>query len=104
MNRNDDIALEDALSEDWAHDLDIVEVPLVIMICLGSLLILGVGPGAILLVGSIAFLCLLELFFSFVMIKNILKAIFFSGVMFLRAFARTFGFSTGFLQIFVKKT
>ncbi|MBF0511364.1 MAG: glycosyltransferase [Candidatus Omnitrophica bacterium] len=46
---------------------------------------------------------LFEMIWAFVMTSALFEGIFFGSVMFVRAFARLFGFSTGFLAYFVKK-
>lgn len=53
--------------------------------------------------GSAFFLYVLEFFFALRMTKHLSEKLFFSNVMFLRSFFRTFGFSSGILHFLAKK-
>lgn len=81
---------------------DIIEVPLVFGVCWGALF-LFLFLSVQLVAAAILILMSLEIVFAFLLTKNIFEAVFYSFVMFLRSFARTFGFSSGILHIRVGK-
>ena len=84
---------------------DAVEVPWALW-CAGGMLLSIAHPAA--LKAAIYFLCapffIFELLFTRRMHIGFFDKVFFSFMMFLRAFARTFGFSTGILHFAAQKT
>lgn len=94
--------LQMAQGDDYTFWKDILEVPMVASVFLAG--IFG------LFVKSISLMCIpstllygLQLIFGLRMIKGLSEGFYFSVVTFLRAFARTLGFSSGFFYFLLKK-
>jgi len=94
-----------ALGDDYTFWKDIIEPPLVLSIIF--LILLGGFFGAVFTAwafGILIALSLVELVFSFRMIKAPLQAVFFAFIMLLRAFSRTLGFVAGVIMFFLPKS
>lgn len=90
--------------DDYTFWKDIAEVPLSALVILCLIFSTFGLPFAGLAAASMALvLLIIELFFAFKAIKNIFEMIFFGFVMFLRAFIRLFGFSSGIFYFSAKK-
>lgn len=89
--------------DDYTYWKDIVEMPLALGVCAGIVVTLLNGLSFEQTFGLlIAPFLIFELVFAKLMIVNWFDGIFFGFVIFFRAFARLFGFSTGILNIFLK--
>ncbi|VAX34890.1 hypothetical protein MNBD_UNCLBAC01-1529 [hydrothermal vent metagenome] len=86
-----------AKGDNYTFWKDICEVPLSVLIIF---LIFISYP---LLFAAVCILFILEIFYGVLMMKVFLEAFFFGGVMFVRSFIRTFGFSSGIFFILFKK-
>ncbi len=83
---------------------DMLEVPFSLLICMSIIYGIFVNSSLGFIGGASISLCLLmiELYYSWIMQKKKRKLFFYGFVMFMRAFARTFGFSTGIINVFAK--
>jgi len=90
--------------DDYTFWKDIVEIPIILAIflsaCLKASSLLSTN---MLLYTLISFLVMLELFYGYIITKNIFDAIFLSYVMLLRSISRTIGFSSGIVSHFLPK-
>ncbi len=92
-----------ARGDDYTFWKDIAEPGLVFSFLMATLLsIVGfpVFSGAILL---LLLLLAIELFYGFLMTKNVPEGIFLSGIMFIRSFYRSLGFAYGITRFFLPK-
>lgn len=90
--------------DDYTFWKDIAEVPFVFLSCLFFLLTMfQIAPFIILFFLMIVIFLSVEFYFAHVTCKSIYAKFFFSFVMFFRAFARTFGLSTG-IFVYLTKT
>lgn len=93
--------------DDYTFWKDMIEVIWAAAVCAGALLLLcGIAVTPRMLALVVCGFLLFEIIFGCVMIRKIISGIFFGYVMFLRAFFRTFGLSTGiyyFLSQKIKK-
>jgi len=86
-----------AIGDDYTFWKDIIEPPLVILICLFlcfSLFGWNLGPS--LHASCLLSLIFLEVLYGFMIMRHFTQGVLLAMVMFLRAFARTFGFLIGF--------
>jgi len=93
-----------AKGDDYTFWKDIVEVLLVFFILFGSVF-LFIFPSSFVCIVllALAILLVLEVYFSFVSITDSFGKVFFSFVMFFRAFARALGLSSGIPRFLVLK-
>lgn len=90
--------------DDYTFWKDRTEVGLVGLIVLNLIVSTLVLPSGLHLAFMFfLFLFAIEAYYSWAATKNFVETIFFTFVMFLRAFARTFGFSSGILRDFSRK-
>lgn len=82
---------------------DMVEIPISLLILLFSFMGLINSFFVNLLIYLSVVLLLIEFYFSHLFLKNIKDSIYYGFVLFLRSFARTAGFSAGFIYFFLKK-
>ena len=88
--------------DDYTFWKDIVEIPLVLL----SILSLSLVPFKDLIyvvILLVFFLYLIELYYGFIMTRQLQEGFFLSGVLWLRSFARSFGFSSGIFHFFSQK-
>ena len=91
--------------DDYTFWKDIIEVPLVYCIFLAvGLSFIGVKFLGWIGLSASVFLLSIQLIFSFRFQKGLQESIYYSLVMFLRSFFRTFGFSSGFFHFFLKNS
>ena len=94
-----------AMGDDYTFWKDIIEPPAVLLII--AMAFLGMFFKAFFLslaLGSLALLSIIELVFSFLMVKVFPEAIFYAFVMLLRSMARTLGFVSGAFHLFLSKS
>lgn len=92
-----------ARGDDYTFWKDIVEVPFVFLVCLILFLVFAKWmPSKFIILYMAASFLLFEFYFANVICKTIYAKFYFSFVMFLRAFVRSFGLSTGILVYLVK--
>lgn len=92
-----------AKGDDYTFWKDMIEVPLAGLTCLISILVLtGLLQPTYLILFIILPFGLLEIYFAIIICRGIYSKFYFSLVMFLRAFARAFGLSTGILNYLIK--
>lgn len=93
-----------AKGDDYTFWKDILEVPWAMLCAAGIFLsALGVGVSKEVACGIGFGFLIFEIFFGFWILKELINGIFYGTIMFLRAFARTLGLSTGIFYFLTKK-
>ncbi len=88
--------------DDYTFWKDIVEIPIVLLLILSPILILFKNLLYIVILFNFL-LYLIEFYYGFIMTRQLPEGFFLSCVMWLRSFARSFGFSSGIFYFFSKK-
>ena len=89
--------------DDYTFWKDITEIPIVFLLILSLILCLFKNFFSIIILLSL-FLYIIELYYGLRMTRQLQEGFFLSGVMYLRSFVRSFGFSSGIFYFFFSKS